>query len=164
MNVNKKLDRFKQWAGERMGGEVKTNLSDDFKALETEMNVKHEGADRIHKSLIAYIKSISKRSEGDDKEKTLPIAHLGSSMVSHGEDFDANSEYGRCLTMFGRAEERIARVQETYISQATATYLESLERSLAQMKEYQVRFCSVRVYPLRTPWPLTTRAGCPQEA
>jgi hypothetical protein len=26
-----------------MGGEVKTNLSDDFKALETEMNVKHEG-------------------------------------------------------------------------------------------------------------------------
>ncbi|KAF4273708.1 hypothetical protein CNMCM8812_007056 [Aspergillus fumigatus] len=137
MNVNKKLDRFKQWAGERMGGEVKTNLSDDFKALETEMNVKHEGVDRIHKSLAAYLKSVSKRSEGDDKEKTLPIAHLGSSMVSHGEDFDANSEYGRCLTMFGRAEERIARVQETYISQATATYLESLERSLAQLKEYQ---------------------------
>ncbi|RHZ52321.1 BAR domain protein [Aspergillus thermomutatus] len=137
MNVNKKFDRFKQWAGERMGGEVKTNLSDDFKALETEMNVKHEGVDRIHKSLIAYVKSISKRNEGDDREKTLPIAHLGGSMVSHGEDFDANSEYGRCLTMFGRAEERIARVQESYISQANATYLESLERSLAQMKEYQ---------------------------
>lgn len=56
------------------------------------------GIDHIHKALIAYIKSISKRSEGDDKEKTLPIAHLGSSMVSHGEDYDANSEYGRCLT------------------------------------------------------------------
>ncbi|EAW12542.1 BAR domain protein [Aspergillus clavatus NRRL 1] len=137
MIVNKKFDRFKQWAGERMGGEIKTNLSDNFKALETEMNVKHEGVDRIHKSLISYIKSISKRSEGDDKEKTLPIAHLGGSMVGHGEDFDANSDYGRCLTMFGRAEERIARVQESYISQATSSYLESLERSLAQMKEYQ---------------------------
>ncbi|RLL96137.1 hypothetical protein CFD26_104722 [Aspergillus turcosus] len=137
MNVNKKFDRFKQWAGERMGGEVKTSVSDDFKAMETEMNVKHEGIDHIHKALIAYIKSISKRSEGDDKEKTLPIAHLGSSMVSHGEDYDANSEYGRCLTMFGRVEERIARVQEAYIAQASATYLESLERSLAQMKEYQ---------------------------
>ena len=44
MNVNKKLDRFKQWAGERMGGEVKTNVSDDFKALEVEMALRHEGS------------------------------------------------------------------------------------------------------------------------
>ena len=43
MNVNKKLDRFKQWAGERMGGEAKTNVSDDFKALEVEMALRHEG-------------------------------------------------------------------------------------------------------------------------
>jgi hypothetical protein len=43
MIVNKKLDRLKQWAGERMGGEVKTNVSDDFKALEQEMNLRHEG-------------------------------------------------------------------------------------------------------------------------
>ncbi|PWY70224.1 BAR domain protein [Aspergillus heteromorphus CBS 117.55] len=137
MNVNRKFDRFKQWAGERMGGEVKTNLSDDFKAMETEMNVRHEGVDRIHKATASYIKSVSKRSEGDDKEKTLPIAHMGSSMVSHGEDFDANSEYGRCMTMLGRAEERLARLQEAYISQVNAGWLESLEHSLTQMKEYQ---------------------------
>lgn len=43
MLVNKKLDRFKQWAGERMGGEVKTNTSDNFKSLETEMTLRHEG-------------------------------------------------------------------------------------------------------------------------
>lgn len=55
------------------------------------------GVDRIHKSMTGYVKSISKRNEGDDKEKTLPIAHLGSSMISHGEDFDGHSDYGRCL-------------------------------------------------------------------
>ncbi|RAH44765.1 BAR domain protein [Aspergillus brunneoviolaceus CBS 621.78] len=137
MNVNRKFDRFKQWAGERMGGEVKTNLSDDFKALETEMNVRHDGVDRIHKATAAYIKSISKRSEGDDKEKTLPIAHLGSSMVGHGEDFDANSEYGRSMIMLGRAEERLARLQDAYISQVNAGLLESLEHSLTQLKDYQ---------------------------
>ncbi|KAB8232102.1 hypothetical protein BDV23DRAFT_15405 [Aspergillus alliaceus] len=137
MNVNRKFDRFKQWAGERMGGEVKTNLSDDFKAMETEMGVRNEGLDRLHKSMIAYVKSVSKRSEGDDKEKTLPIGHLGTSMVSHGEDFDAHSEYGRCLTMFGRTEERIARLQESYIAEANSSWLESLDRSLAQMKQYQ---------------------------
>lgn len=43
MNVNKKLDRFKQWAGERMGGEVKTSVSDDFKAMEIEMGLRQEG-------------------------------------------------------------------------------------------------------------------------
>lgn len=47
MNVNKKLGRFKQWAGERMGGEVKTNTSDDFKALEAEMTVRQEGMSTI---------------------------------------------------------------------------------------------------------------------
>jgi hypothetical protein len=35
MHVNKRIGRFKQWAGERMGGEAKTCLSDDFKAMET---------------------------------------------------------------------------------------------------------------------------------
>ena len=51
MNVNKKLDRFKQWAGERMGGDVKTTVSDDFKALELEMGLRQEGvynADRYN--------------------------------------------------------------------------------------------------------------------
>lgn len=43
MNVNKKLDRLKQWAGEKMGGEAKTSTSDDFKALEMEMALRHEG-------------------------------------------------------------------------------------------------------------------------
>lgn len=43
MNVNKKLGRFKQWAGEKMGGEAKTDTSEDFKALEIEMNLRHEG-------------------------------------------------------------------------------------------------------------------------
>ncbi|KAJ5689162.1 hypothetical protein N7462_003554 [Penicillium macrosclerotiorum] len=145
MHVNKRIGRFKQWAGERMGGEVKTNQTDDFKAMETEMNVRHEGhssvkiagVDRIYKSMTAYVKAISKRSEGDDKEKTLPVAHLGSDMVSHGEDFDGNSEIGQCLILFGRTEERIARIQESYIAQANSSWLESLARSMTQMKEYQ---------------------------
>ena len=49
MNVNKKLGRFKQWAGERMGGEVKTSVSDDFKSLEVEMGLRQEGStERYH--------------------------------------------------------------------------------------------------------------------
>jgi hypothetical protein len=43
MNINKKLDRVKQWAGEKMGAESKTGVSDDFKAMETEMTLRHDG-------------------------------------------------------------------------------------------------------------------------
>ena len=44
----------------------------------------------------------------------------------------------------GRTNERIGRIQETYVSDATTSWLESLERSLAQMKEYQVGFVFTR--------------------
>ena len=47
--------------------------------------------------MTTYIKTLSKRNEGEDKEKMLPIAYLGSTMVSHGEDFENDSEFGQCL-------------------------------------------------------------------
>jgi len=40
----------------------------------------------------------------------------------------------------GQVNERIARMQETYGAAAAASWLEALERSMAQMKDYQVRF------------------------
>lgn len=98
MIVNKKLDRFKQWAGERMGGEVKTNTTDNFKALEVEMDLRQQGMEKMQESTNIYIKAVSKRTELEKKEKTLPIAYMGASMVTHGEDFEHDSEFGQCLT------------------------------------------------------------------
>ncbi|EMD67457.1 hypothetical protein GGP41_007352 [Bipolaris sorokiniana] len=137
MNINKKFDRLKQWTNEKMGAEARTGLSDEFKALEVEMNLRHEGMDKMHAAMAIYVKSLSRRAEGADKEKQLPGGHLGSSMVSHGEDFEPDSEFGNCLSSLGRANERLARVQETYVQSATSTWLEGLDRSLVQMKEYQ---------------------------
>jgi hypothetical protein len=48
-------------------------------------------------------------------------------------DWDADSSAG-----MGRTNDRIARIQESYVANATTGWLESLERSLAMMKEYQV--------------------------
>lgn len=42
--AGKKLGRFKQWAGEKMGQEAKTDTSEDFKMLQSEMELRHEGA------------------------------------------------------------------------------------------------------------------------
>ena len=47
MNINKKLARAKQWAGEKMGAEAKTGVSEEFAALEVEMQLRHEGLSLI---------------------------------------------------------------------------------------------------------------------
>ena len=86
----------------------------------------------------AYVKSISKRNDGEEKEKILPIGCMGSAMANHGEDFEPDSEFGQCLVAMGRSNERIGRIQEGYISRASSSWLDSSERSVAQMKEYQV--------------------------
>lgn len=61
------------------------------------------GMERLHKSMTTYVKTLSKRNEGNDKEKILPVTYLGSTMLNHGEDFENDSEFGQCLiSAFGQ--------------------------------------------------------------
>lgn len=53
--------------------------------------------EKLHKSTTVYVKSLSKRNDTEDKEKVLPIAYLGQTMMHHGEDFEHDSEFGNCL-------------------------------------------------------------------
>lgn len=55
------------------------------------------GMERLQKSMTTYVKTLSKRNEGNDKEKILPVTYLGSTMLNHGEDFENDSEFGQCL-------------------------------------------------------------------
>lgn len=47
MNLNRKLDRFKQWTNEKIGAESKTGVSEEFQALEAEMTIRHEGIKQL---------------------------------------------------------------------------------------------------------------------
>lgn len=59
--------------------------------------------------------------------------------MSHGYDAQQHVISGaNAGPGLGRTNERIGRIQETYVANATTSWLESLERSLAQMKDYQV--------------------------
>lgn len=53
--------------------------------------------EKLQKSTTVYVKSLSKRNEIEDKEKILPVAYLGQTMINHGEDFEPDSEFGNCL-------------------------------------------------------------------
>ena len=95
------------------------------------------GMEKLKKSSDVYIQHMGKRDKYQDKDAQLPVGYFGAAMSNHGDDFEADSEFGQCLSTLGRANERIARMQETYCANATSSWLESLERSLVQMKEYQ---------------------------
>ncbi|GKT80272.1 BAR domain-containing protein [Colletotrichum tofieldiae] len=128
MNFTKKFDRAFQWAGEKMGSESKTGQTDEFRNLEMEMQLRYDGMERLQKSTNTYVKWIARRGEAfEDKEKGLPIAFVGRMMISHGEEFEPDSEFGACLLC----------IQENYASEVTDNWLVSVERSLAMMKEYQ---------------------------
>ena len=95
--------------------------------------------DRLQRSMNLYVKWLGRRGEGsEDREKGLPTSFLGRTMISHGEEFQSDSEFGNCLIALGRGNERVAGIQESFVGEATHTWLESLDRSLAMMKEYQV--------------------------
>ena len=94
--------------------------------------------DKMHRSMTTYVKWVGKRTE--DREKMFPVGHLGATYIAHGQDYAPESDYGNCLISMGRAQESISRKQEGYLASATSTWLEGLERSLAQMKEYQVAY------------------------
>lgn len=54
--------------------------------------------EKLQKSANGYVKWITRRGENyEDKEKALPIGFVGRMMVTHGEDFEPNSEFGGSL-------------------------------------------------------------------
>lgn len=60
-------------------------------------------------------------------------------MSAHGNELDADSEFGNCLVHVGRANERIADIHSGYVDDVNSCWLQHLERSVTMMKEYQVR-------------------------
>lgn len=55
------------------------------------------GMVKLQASMNDYVKWLSRRGEGVDREKGVPVAVLGRTMVAHGEDFDNDSEFGNGL-------------------------------------------------------------------
>ena len=53
--------------------------------------------EKLHTTMNNYVKSMTKRKEGEDKEKCLPVDGLAHAMIAHGEEFEVDSVFGNCL-------------------------------------------------------------------
>ncbi|KAM0255708.1 hypothetical protein ACHAQJ_005462 [Trichoderma viride] len=137
MNFTRKIDRAMQWAGEKMGAEAKATHTDEFRELEAEMDIRHEGMEHLLKSMNIYTRWLSRHCDAlEDRSRSIPLAHLGKTMTAHAAELP-DTEYSRRLASMGNANEQLAELQTTYLDCANATWLQHIERNLAMMKEYQ---------------------------
>ncbi|KAK9452358.1 uncharacterized protein V1518DRAFT_411048 [Limtongia smithiae] len=137
MMMSKKIDRFKQWTSEKLGQETKTQESDEFKELEYEITMRYEGTERLHQSMVLYVRNLSKRRELDELEKASPIDILGQALAIYGEEFVEESTYGQALSRLGAANQRLAKTQEMFVDRIQHNFLEGIEKSIAQFKDFQ---------------------------
>ncbi|QIW98533.1 hypothetical protein AMS68_004051 [Peltaster fructicola] len=133
--MQRRLSLLKQWGKERFGSQRPTQTSDEFKAMEAEMQLRHNGLTRLQTSTRTYLRWLSKRYP-KDKDRQLPVGQLGAAMAEHGNDFDEDVEFGQCLIAMGQVQDRLARIQEAYLANVKSCWMESLDHSLAHMAEY----------------------------
>ncbi|KAF9357584.1 hypothetical protein BGX26_003480 [Mortierella sp. AD094] len=133
----KNIGKFKQWTGEKMGKNPKTRMDEDFHSLTNETEAKRIALEKLGDTSQAYLKAISKRVEGDDKHRGLAIETFGMSMSAQSYTIREGSSYRTALQRMGDAHQNIGAAQQEYITRFGSTYMDSLEKSQAQMKEYQ---------------------------
>ncbi|KAG0139552.1 hypothetical protein CROQUDRAFT_54545 [Cronartium quercuum f. sp. fusiforme G11] len=138
MKVNKRIGKLKQWTGEKLGGQQKTELSEDFQSLEQDVDLRKAGVDRLYSVSKEYSKHLTKKieAEGTDTGKVLPVDALGLVFANHGDEFGNDSAFGQALVAFGKAQQQLANVTANYTEHLNSGWLTSLEKSIAQMAEY----------------------------
>ncbi|KAI1314408.1 hypothetical protein EDD11_002195 [Mortierella claussenii] len=130
----KNIGKFKQWT---VGKNPKARMDEDFHTLTNETEAKRVALEKLSDTSQAYLKAISKRVEGDDKYKGLAIETFGMSMSAQSYTIRESSPYRAALQRMGDAHQNIGAAQLELISRFGSSYLDCLEKSQTQMKEYQ---------------------------
>ncbi|KAH9936929.1 BAR-domain-containing protein [Amylocystis lapponica] len=140
--ASKQLGKLRQWAGEVISSRDKTVVTDEFRELEHDIELRRQGLWRLHIVSEYFHHHLSKKKQSEaleEPEKLLPIDAMGVVMIKHGEEFGDDSAYGVSLVNFGRAHCRIATLQETFAMLLEDTYLSSIQRTEDEIREYQTQ-------------------------
>ncbi|KAG8908226.1 hypothetical protein FRB99_008291 [Tulasnella sp. 403] len=120
--ASKQLGKFRQWAGEIVSSN-KTTVTDDFKELEQDVELRRAGIDRIYAVSEVYQKALSKKVDMESEQaKVLPVEGLGLALIAHGSDFGSEAAF--------------AQIQEEFANSFQETFIQSLETLREMMKEY----------------------------
>ncbi|CAG8643534.1 28289_t:CDS:2 [Dentiscutata erythropus] len=136
--MKKNIGKLKQWANEKVGASQKTQTTDEFQELQHKTDARHIGVDKLIFAVSSYLKAMSKKVASiEEKTKALPTESLGIAMRVYGEDLGSDSPYGEALVKLGIANEKIASCQLEHVSKVREDFLESLDASIEDLKQYQ---------------------------
>ncbi|KAJ2486068.1 hypothetical protein EV174_001343 [Coemansia sp. RSA 2320] len=134
------IGKLGQRTGELLGLDSgnKTDVSDEFKDLQTETDNRHVGTESTQAALVLYTTQLLKKKDATDnsKQKLYLLENLGSSMASLGSGLPRDSNYGRALERLGQTEERLNDFQLQFVNKVKEGWLSSLQRAMDDFKEY----------------------------
>lgn len=83
MTFTKKIDRARQWAGEKMGGEARTSQSDEFQMLEAEMGMRQAGKSTAYTipRVAACPRLTTSNRHGESPEISQRLCQMGLASV-----------------------------------------------------------------------------------
>ncbi|KII90187.1 hypothetical protein PLICRDRAFT_53282 [Plicaturopsis crispa FD-325 SS-3] len=138
--ASKQLGKFRQWAGEVISSKDRTTVTDEFRELERDIELRKDGVLQLHMASEAYHRALSKKKDSealDEPDKLLPLDALGIVQIRHGEEYGEESAYGTSLVKMGRAHCKAATLQEAYALTFQDTYLTSLQRAGEDIKDLE---------------------------
>ncbi|TFK47129.1 BAR-domain-containing protein [Heliocybe sulcata] len=94
------LGKLRQWAGEVISSRERTIVTDEFRELEQDIELRKEGINKLHIASQSFHHALAKKKECeavDEQGKLLPVDALGVVMITHGEELgeDSNQAIGR---------------------------------------------------------------------
>ncbi|TFK27306.1 ras-domain-containing protein, partial [Coprinopsis marcescibilis] len=128
------------WAGDVISSKDKSAVADEFLDLQKDIELRKEGATKLHTAAEAYHHILSKKQFNEalgDSDKLLPIDALGIVMIVHGEQFPDDSDFGSSLVKLGRAHCKAATLQEAYALTFKDTFITAIEKFKEEIKEYE---------------------------
>ncbi|EPQ55660.1 BAR-domain-containing protein [Gloeophyllum trabeum ATCC 11539] len=138
--ASKQLGKLRQWAGEVISSRERTVVTEEFRELEEDIDLRKEGIHRLHIASQSYHHALSKKRECEAVEepgKFLPVDALGVVMITHGEELGEDSVLGSALVKFGRAHCKVATLQEALALTFQDTFLTAMQRYEDEIKDYQ---------------------------
>lgn len=147
MVLNKKISKFRQWVGEKVGTNSKSDLGDELTELDSRVEQRYIALLALRENTKWYMKAYSQVKEinkDDISIKNLSVpnqklnrpALLAKAMKDYAVTFKQTSEYAKILLSCSECLSEVSKIDTKYSQKIDKDYLVELDECLYRVKNY----------------------------